>query len=120
MANSLLNGKKIKLFAAAVADNINYLKDTVKHISEDEIAGKKFGSAYTFYLPSNGIATVDSALDMTNDNKDIFEIPVVGTMVNGRIPVAYNAWDKLVNIEDFGAEIAKPMGEQLAASATFH
>lgn len=118
MANSLLNGKKIKLFAAAVADNINYLKDTVKHISEDEIVGKKFGSAYTFYLPSNGIATVDSALDMTNDNKDIFEIPVVGTMVNGRIPVAYNAWDKLVNIEDFGAEIAKPMGEQLAASIT--
>jgi hypothetical protein len=118
MANSLLNGRKIKLFAASIADNINYLKNTVKHISEDEIKGKKFGMAYTFYLPSNGIATVDASLDMTNDKKDIFEVPIVGSMVNARIPVQFNAWDKLVNLEDFASEIGKPMGSVLAAQIT--
>jgi hypothetical protein len=118
MANSLLNGKKIKVFAAAIADNINYLKNTVQHITEDEIKGKKFGMSYTFYLPSNGIATVDSSLDMTSDNKDVFEVPIVGSMVNARIPVTYNAWESLVDIEDFESEIAKPMGSVLAAQIT--
>ena len=116
--NSLQTNKKVQLFAAMLSDDVNYLKESVKAIPESELKGKKFGQSFTFYLPSNPIATVGQSLDITNSTKDIFEIPLYGSMSNANCPVNYDSWEEMTRIEDFAKTILAPMADVLGAGIT--
>lgn len=116
--NALQVTQKVQLFAAMLADDVNYLKESVKVIPESDLKGKKFGQSFTFYLPSNPVATVSDSLDITSNTKDIFEIPLYGSMKNADCPVNYDAWEEMTRIEDFAKTILAPMADMLGAGIT--
>ena len=115
LGTAALTNRKLKYFAAAVLDAMPYIRLSRSYF-KDDVKNKKAGMVYRFYVPDPGIAIVGTDdLDITNDNKDIWELPVDIKLVEGRTDVALNAWHKLTAIEDFTRDIAEPHGRSLGA-----
>ena len=110
MANSFVNNKKVQLVAAAVVDNMDYIKASVSKLSESDMANKKFGRSYDIYLPDPG--KVIQGLKADPDSIDEIAVPIYLDNFNQSVTV--DAWEEKVDIEDFAAEVAKPRGIALA------
>ena len=112
MANNFSNNKKVKLIAGEVYDNLPYLKKAKSYMSQGELEGKKYGKTYSIYIPDPG--QVADGLEANPDAVNEVEVPV--TLQNKNTSVELDAWNKLVDIESFTNEIAKPRGIKLARS----
>ena len=112
MANNFSNNKKVKLIAGEVYDNLPYLKKAKSYMSQGELEGKKYGKTYSIYIPDPG--QVKDGLEASPDA--INEVEVDVTLQNKNTSVELDAWNKLVDIESFTNEIAKPRGIKLARS----
>ena len=112
MANNFSNNKKVKLIAGEVYDNLPYLKKAKSYMSQGELEGKKYGKTYSIYIPDPG--QVKDGLEASPDA--INEVEVDVTLQNKNTSVELDAWNKLVDIESFTNEIAKPRGVKLARS----
>ena len=112
MANNFSNNKKVKLIAGEVYDNLPYLKKAKSYMSQGELEGKKYGKTYSIYIPDPG--EVKDGLEASPDAVNEVEVEV--TLQNKNTSVELDAWNKLVDIESFTNEIAKPRGVKLARS----
>ena len=112
MANTFSNNHKTKLIAGEVYDNLPYLKKAKSYMSQGELEGKKYGKTYSIYIPDPG--QVSDGLEASPDA--INEVEVDVTLQNKNTSVELDAWNKLVDIESFTNEIAKPRGIKLARS----
>ena len=110
MANQFTNNTKVKLVAGALADAMDYTKASVSKMSQSEFKGKKFGKSYTVYIPTTGKVVEGT----TADPSDVTEVPTVIQLNNFNTSVELGPWNTLADIEDFAAEIAKPLGNSLA------
>jgi len=110
MANKFVNNKKVQLLAAAVADNMDYIKASVSKLSESDMANKKFGRSYNIYLPDPG--KVIQGLKADPDSITEVEVPIY--LDNFNTSVTIDAWEEKTDIEDFAREVAKPKGVNLA------
>lgn len=106
---------KLKYFAAAILDSVPYIR-MAKSYFKDDVKNKKAGMTYRFYVPDPGIAKAGvTVLDITNDNKDIWERPIEVTLVDANTSVALGAWNKLTAVEDFIRDICDPHARTLGA-----
>lgn len=112
MANNFSNNKKVKLIAGEVYDNLPYLKKAKSYMSQGELEGKKYGKTYSIYITDPG--EVRDGLEANPDAVNEVEVPV--TLQNKNTSVELDAWNKIVDIESFTNEIAKPRGVKLARS----
>ena len=110
MANKFVNNKKVQLLAAAVADNMDYIKASVSKLSESDMANKKFGRSYNIYLPDPG--KVIQGLKADPDSITEVEVPIY--LDNFNTSCTIDAWEEKTDIEDFAREVAKPKGINLA------
>ena len=110
MANKFSNNKKVQIFAAAVADEMDYVKASVSKLSESDMANKKFGRSYNIYLPDPG--KVIQGIKADSDEIDEVEVPIY--LDNFNTSVTIDAWAEKTDIEDFTAEVAKPRAVKLA------
>lgn len=110
MANKFSNNKKVQIFAAAVADEMDYVKASVSKLSESDMANKKFGRSYNIYLPDPG--KVSQGIKASSDEIDEVEVPIY--LDNFNTSVTIDAWEEKTDIEDFTAEVAKPHAVKLA------
>lgn len=110
MANKFSNNKKVQIFAAAVADEMDYVKASVSKLSESDMANKKFGRSYNIYLPDPG--KVIQGIKADSDEIDEVEVPIY--LDNFNTSVTIDAWEEKTDIEDFTAEVAKPRAVKLA------
>lgn len=110
MANKFSNNKKVQLFAAAVADEMDYVKASVSKLSESDMANKKFGRSYNVYLPDPGKVIQGIKADGT----ELEEVEVPIYLDNFNTSVTLDAWEEKTDIEDFTAEIVKPRAVKLA------
>lgn len=108
--NDFTNNKKVMLVAAAVADELDYVKASVSKMSQSDFKGKKYGKSYNVYLPDVG--TVKEGLEASPD--DIVEVEAEIKLNNFNTSVTIDAWNELGDIESFKNEIAKPKGQHLA------
>lgn len=108
--NEFTNNKKVMLVAAAVADELDYVKASVSKMSQSDFKGKKYGKSYNVYLPDVG--TVKEGLEASPD--DIVEVEAEIKLNNFNTSVTIDAWNELGDIESFKNEIAKPKGQHLA------
>ena len=104
------NNKKVKALAVAVADNMPYIKKSVSEFSQDEVKGKKCGMSMTTYITDTG--KVYDGLTVAPEG--ITEVEYTTTLKNKSVPVEYDSWDTLVNIEDFDKEVIKKRAIHLA------
>lgn len=104
------NNKKVKALAVAVADNMPYIKKSVSEFSQDEVKGKKCGMTMTTYITDTG-KVYDG---LTVNPEGITEVEYTTTLKNKAVPVEYDSWDTLVNIEDFDKEVIKKRAIHLA------
>ena len=115
MANSFQTNLKLKYFAAAVLDSLPYIRLSRSYF-KDDVKNKKSGMSYRFFVPDPGLATAGTTnLNITNDNKNVWELPVNITLVDGKTSVELTSWNKLTEIEDFVRDIAEPHGRGLGA-----
>lgn len=112
MANNFSNNHKTKLIAGEVYDNLPYLKKAKSYMSQGELEGKKYGKTYSIYIPDPG--QVADGLEASPDA--INEVEVDVTLQNKNTSIELDAWNKLVDIESFTNEVAKPRGVKLARS----
>jgi hypothetical protein len=110
---ALTLNRKVQLVAAAIADNMDYIKASVSKLSESDMANKKFGRSYEIYLPDPG--KVIQGIKANPDEID--EIPVPIYLDNFNTSVNLDVWTEKTEIEDFTAEVAKPRGIHLARKA---
>ena len=110
MAQKFTNNRKVQLLAAAVVDNMDYVKASVSKLSEADMKNKKFGRSYEVYLPDPG-KTVQG---LKADGDDIEEVAVPIYLDNFNNSCKLDAWEEKTDVEDFTAEIAKPRGISLA------
>lgn len=110
MANNFSNNLKVKMVAAAAADNMDYVKASRSYMSQAELQGKKFGREYKVYIPDPG--KVVNGLVADPDAVDEVEVPIM--LDNNNNSCELTAWNTLTDIEDFKEEIAKPRGIALA------
>lgn len=110
MANNFSNNLKVKMVAAAAADNMDYVKASRSYMSQAELQGKKFGREYKVYIPDPG--KVVNGLVADPDAVDECEVPIM--LDNNNNSCELTAWNTLTDIEDFKEEIAKPRGVALA------
>lgn len=110
MANKFSNNKKVQIFAAAVADEMDYVKASVSKLSEADMANKKFGRSYNIYLPDPG--KVIQGIKADSDEIDEVEVPIY--LDNFNTSVTIDAWEEKTDIEDFTAEVVKPRAVKLA------
>jgi hypothetical protein len=110
MANSFSNNLKVKMVAAAAADNMDYVKASRSYMSQAELQGKKFGREYKVYIPDPG--KVVNGLVADPDAVDEVEVPIM--LDNNNNSCELTAWNTLTDVEDFKEEIAKPRGVALA------
>lgn len=108
--NEFTNNKKVMLVAAAVADELDYVKASVSKMSQSDFKGKKYGKSYNVYLPDVG--TVKEGLEASPD--DIVEVEAEIKLNNFNTSVTIDAWNELGDIESFKNDIAKPKGQHLA------
>ena len=104
------NNKKVKALAVAVSDAMPYVKKSVSEFSQDEVKGKKCGMTMTTYITDTG-KVYDG---LTVNPEGITEVEYTTTLKNKSIPVEYDSWDTLVNIEDFDKEVIKKRAIHLA------
>jgi len=110
-----LVNSKLKYFAAAILDSLPYIR-MAKSYFKDDVKGKKAGMTYRFYVPDPGLAEAGTTnLDITNDPKDVWELPVDVTLVDGKTSVSLSAWNKLTAVEDFIRDICNPHARTLGA-----
>jgi len=110
MANNFSNNLKVKMVAAAAADNMDYVKASRSYMSQAELQGKKFGREYKVYIPDPG--KVVNGLVADPDAVDEVEVPIM--LDNNNNSCELTAWNTLTDVEDFKEEIAKPRGVALA------
>lgn len=110
MANNFSNNLKVKMVAAAAADNMDYVKASRSYMSQAELANKKFGREYKIYLADPG--KVVNGLVADPDAVDEVEVPIM--LDNNNNSCELTAWNILTDVEDFKEEIAKPRGVALA------
>ena len=104
------NNKKVKALAVAVSDAMPYVKKAVSEFSQDEVKGKKCGMTMTTYITDTG--KVYDGLEVSPEG--ITEVEYTTTLKNKSVPVEYDSWDTLVNIEDFDKEVIKKRAIHLA------
>lgn len=109
MANKFTNNTKVKLVAGAVADAMDYTKASVSKMSQGEFKGKKYGRSYQVYIPTTAKVVEGTEADPS----EVTEVPSTITLNNFNVSVELGPWNTLADIEDFAAEIAKPLGTQL-------
>ena len=109
-AGKFANNIKVKLVAAAVADELDYIKASVSKMPQSEFKGKKYGKTYQLYIPDVG--TVKEGLEASPD--DIVEVPTEIRLNNFNTSCTLDAWNELGDVEAFADEIAKPRGQHLA------
>lgn len=107
---ALTLNKKVQLVAAAIADNMDYIKASVSKLSEADMANKKFGRSYEVYMPDPG--KVIQGIKANPDEIEEVAVPIY--LDNFNTSVNLDAWTEKTEIEDFTAEIAKPRGIHLA------
>lgn len=110
MAQKLTTNRKVQLLAAAVVDNMDYIKASVSKLSEADMKNKKFGRSYEVYLADPGKVIQG----LKADGDDIEEVAVPIYLDNFNNSCNLDAWEEKTEIEDFTAEIAKPRGIALA------
>ena len=109
-AGKFVNNTKVQLVAAAVADELDYIKASVSKMPQSEFKGKKYGKTYQLYIPDVG--TVKEGLEASPD--DITEVPTEIRLNNFNTSCTLDAWNELGDVEAFADEIAKPRGQHLA------
>lgn len=109
-AGKFANNTKVKLVAAAVADELDYIKASVSKMPQSEFKGKKYGKSYSVYIPDVG--SVKEGLEASPD--DIVEVPTEIRLNNFNTSCTLDAWNELGDVEAFADEIAKPRGQHLA------
>lgn len=110
MANKFSNNKKVQILAAAVADEMDYVKASVSKLSEADMANKKFGRSYNIYLPDPGRVIQGIKADAA----ELQEVEVPIYLDNFNTSLTLDAWEEKTDIEDFTAEVAKPHAVKLA------
>lgn len=110
MANKFSNNKKVQLLAAAVADQMDYVKASVSKLSEADMANKKFGRSYNIYMADPG--KVIQGIKADGDELTEVEVPIY--LDNFNTSLTLDAWEEKTDIESFTAEIAKPRAVKLA------
>lgn len=109
------NSKKLKLIAALVGDEMNYIKGAKSQFPQSELKGKKYGMKVTGYLADPG--TVHDGIVA---NPDSVNEPEINAYMNNKISsVELDLWDEFVNTEDgekFMEEIGAPRAKNLAIS----
>ena len=113
MSNTFINGKKIKLFAAAVKNTAPYLEASKSYFAGD-IEGRKNGQTYYTYISDPGVAT--SGVDITSDDRSNVQKQVAVTLRNMKQGVDLTTLNRTVDIESFADEVAKPLGQTIGAS----
>lgn len=109
-AGKFANNTKVKLVAAAVADELDYIKASVSKMPQSEFKGKKYGKTYQLYIPDVG--TVKEGLEASPD--DIVEVPTEIRLNNFNTSCTLDAWNELCDLESFKDQVAKPRGQHLA------
>jgi len=110
MANNFSNNLKVKMVAAAAADNMDYVKASRSYMSQAELQNKKWGREYKVYIPDPG--KVVNGLVADPDAVEEVEVPIM--LDNNNNSCELTAWNTLTDVEDFKEEIAKPRGVALA------
>ena len=107
------NSKKLKLIAALVGDEMNYIKGAKSQFPQSELKGKKYGMKVTGYLADPG--TVHDGIVA---NPDAVNEPEINAYMNNKnSSVELDLWDEFVNTEDgekFMEEIGAPRAKNLA------
>lgn len=109
------NSKKLKLIAALVGDEMNYIKGSKSQFPQSELKGKKYGMKVTGYLADPG--TVQDGIEAKPDA--INEPEINAYMNNKNSSCELDLWDEFVNTEDgekFMEEIGAPRAKNLAIS----
>lgn len=114
MANSFVNKKQAKLFAASVKNNAPYLEASKSYFKGD-LTGKKFGTTVNMYITDPGIAT--SGIDVTSDDATNVQKEVAITLRNMKASVELSTLNQCTDIESFADEIAIPNGRTIGAGA---
>lgn len=109
------NSKKLKLIAALVGDEMNYIKGAKSQFPQSELKGKKYGMKVTGYLADPG--TVHDGIVA---NPEAVNEPEINAYMNNKnSSVELDLWDEFVNVEDgekFMEEIGAPRAKNLAIS----
>ena len=109
------NSKKLKLIAALVGDEMNYIKGAKSKFPQSELKGKKYGMKVTGYLADPG--TVHDGIVANPDS--VNEPEINAYMNNKNSSVELDLWDEFVNTEDgekFMEEIGAPRAKNLTIS----
>lgn len=109
------NSKKLKLIAALVGDEMNYIKGAKSQFPQSELKGKKYGMKVTGYLTDPG--TVHDGIVANPDS--VNEPEINAYMNNKNSSVELDLWDEFVNTEDgekFMEEIGAPRAKNIAIS----
>ena len=106
----LSTAKKLKVIAAQVYDNADYIKGAKSYVKQEDVKGKKVGKTYTVYIPGTG--KVFEGLDASEAVSDITEVEYDITMKNKGIFVENDAWENLTSIED-ATSLARVNGRKL-------
>jgi len=109
------NSKKLKLIAALVGDEMNYIKGAKSQFPQSELKGKKYGMKVTGYLADPG--TVHDGIVA---NPEAVNEPEINAYMNNKnTSCELDLWDEFVNTEDgekFMEEIGAPRAKNLAIS----
>ena len=109
------NSKKLKLIAALVGDEMNYIKGAKSQFPQSELKGKKYGMKVTGYLADPG--TVHDGIVA---NPEAVNEPEINAYMNNKnTSCELDLWDEFVNVEDgekFMEEIGAPRAKNLAIS----
>ena len=109
------NSKKLKLIAALVGDEMNYIKGAKSQFPQSELKGKKCGMKVTGYLADPG--TVHDGIVA---NPEAVNEPEINAYMNNKnTSCELDLWDEFVNTEDgekFMEEIGAPRAKNLAIS----
>ena len=101
-AGKFANNTKVKLVAAAVADELDYIKASVSKMDQSEFKGKKYGKSYSVYIPDVG--SVKEGLEASPD--DIVEVPTEIRLNNCNTSCTLDAWNERGDVEAFADEMA--------------
>lgn len=110
MANTLTNAKKVKLLAAAVHDNMDYIKASKSYLSQEEMKNKKYGKTYKITMPDPGKVIQG----IVADPSDVVEREVDITMDNYNTSFQLDAWEELTDIMSFQKEFLDVKAKLLA------
>lgn len=110
MGNTLTNAKKVKLLAAAVHDNMNYIKASKSYLSQADMKNKKYGKTYNVTLPDPGKVLQG----IVADPSDVTEVEVPIYMDNFNTSFQLDAWEELTDVMSYKDEFLDPKSKLLA------